>query len=272
MQDSRGSRINIKGGGEVLVKNSGINVVVCMPTYNESHGIKSFLSEIIASFREYNLKIVVVDDQSSDRTFEILQSFPDAALLEPMRNPTNLGHGASTLNALHRSLELGADFVVSTDGDGHVLADDLTKLLKTLVSRNLEVVEGIRLRTEDPWFRKFVTSLTRVIVKDASGQSPRDANTPFRAYRAEVLRDLLNIVPVESPVPNLLVSGLTRASNIRFAEIPLEIFTRASSSPTGSTWQQARSWLPSKRFVMFCVHAFSTWVRDRKIIRRIRFK
>lgn len=258
-------------GGKFLVKNSDINVIVCMPTYNESHGIKSFLSEIIASFRDYNLKIVVVDDLSSDRTFEILQSFPDAALLEPMRNTTNLGHGASTLNALRRSLELGTDYVVSTDGDGHVLADDLTKLLEILVSKNLEVVEGIRSRIEDPWFRKFVTSLTRVIVKDASGQSPKDANTPFRAYRADVLRDLLNIIPVESPVPNLLISGLTRASNLKFAEIPLESFTRASSNPTGSTWQQARSWLPSKRFVRFCVHAFASWVRDRKVIRRKRF-
>jgi glycosyltransferase involved in cell wall biosynthesis len=243
-----------------------------MPTYNESHGIKSFLTEIVDSFRGYNLKIVVVDDQSSDETLQILKNFPDAGFLEPMQNHTNLGHGASTLNALRRSLELGADYVVATDGDGHVLADDLAKLLETLVSRSLDVVEGIRSRTEDPWFRKLVTSLTRMIVKDASGQSPKDANTPFRAYRAEVLRNLLGAIPDESPVPNLLISGLSRASNLRFAEIPLEGFTRPSSNPTGSTWQQVISWLPSKRFVRFCLHAFSAWVRDRKIIRRIRFK
>jgi glycosyltransferase involved in cell wall biosynthesis len=246
-------------------------VVLCMPTFNEAVGIKSFLDDIFSSMEEFDLRVIIVDDKSTDGTARLARSHDRSSQIECVENPENVGHGASTIRAL--GLALGsmppADVIVATDGDGHVLAEDLAKLANGVLSDDYDVVEGIRFRENDPWFRRIVTLSTRLLVFLASGSAPRDANTPFRAYKSTELRRLIGLVDAKSPVPNLVISGLTRATKTKYSEVPLNDFTRLSSAPTGSTWRQKFSWLPSMRFLKFCIRAMNSWVKDQKTIRKI---
>jgi glycosyltransferase involved in cell wall biosynthesis len=249
-----------------------IKVVVCMPTFNEAVGIASFLDDIFSGMEEFDTRVIIVDDNSTDGTARIARSHDRASNLECVENPENVGHGASTIRALGLALESlpAADVIVATDGDGHVLAEDLAKLVSKILSDDLDVVEGIRVRENDPWFRKLVTFSTRLLVFLASGSAPRDANTPFRAYKSTELRRLIRLVDAKSPVPNLVISGLTRVTTTNYSEVHLNNFTRKSSAPSGSTWRQKFSWLPSLRFLKFCIRAMNSWTKDQKTIRKIR--
>lgn len=248
-----------------------LKVVVCMPTFNEAIGIHSFLDDIFSSMEEFDLKIIVVDDKSTDGTARLARSHDRALQIECVENPENVGHGASTLRALGLALdsEPHADVIVATDGDGHVLADDLAKLANRVLEDNYDVVEGIRFREHDPWFRRIVTLSTRLLVFLASGSAPLDANTPFRAYKLSELRRLIELVDAKSPVPNLVISGLTRVTKTKYSEVHLNDFTRLSSAPSGSTWRQKISWLPSLRFLKFCIHAMNSWIKEQKTLRKI---
>ena len=246
-------------------------VVVCMPTFNEAVGIHSFLDDIFLGMEVFDLKVIIVDDKSTDATAKVARSHSRALDIECVENPENVGHGASTLRALGLALDSipAPEIIVATDGDGHVLGEDLAKLANKILADDYSVVEGIRFRENDPWFRRIVTLFTRLLVFLASGSAPRDANTPFRAYKSTELRRLIGLVDVKSPVPNLVISGLTRVSKTKYSEVNLTEFTRLSSAPTGSTWRQKLSWLPSMRFLRFCMRAMNSWVKDQKTIRKI---
>ena len=246
-------------------------VLVCMPTFNEAVGIHSFIDDIFFHMKEFDLRIVIVDDKSTDGTAKLAKAHDRALEIECVENPENVGHGASTLRALGLALDStpAPDVIVATDGDGHVLGEDLAKLANKIWSEDYNVAEGIRFRENDPWFRRIVTLFTRFLVFLASGSAPRDANTPFRAYKSAELRRLIGLVDVKSPVPNLVISALTRVTETKYSEVHLSDFTRQSSAPTGSTWRQKLSWLPSMRFVKFCIRAMTSWIRDQKTIRKI---
>jgi len=246
-------------------------VVVCMPTFNEALGIHSFLDDIFLQMKEFDLKVIIVDDKSTDGTAGIAKSHNRALEIECVENPENVGHGASTLRALGLALDSipTPDVIVATDGDGHVLVEDLAKLANKILAEDYSVAEGIRFRENDPWFRRIVTLFTRLLVFLASGSAPRDANTPFRAYKSAELSHLMGLVDAKSPVPNLVISGLTRVTKTKYSEVHLSDFTRLSSAPTGSTWRQKLSWFPSMRFLKFCIRAMKSWIKDQKTIRKI---
>lgn len=246
-------------------------VAVCMPTFNEAVGINSFLEDIFYHMKEFDLRVVIVDDKSTDGTAKLAKSHDRALDIECVENPTNLGHGASTLRALGLALDSipTPEIIVATDGDGHVSGADLANLANKILKDDYDLAEGIRVREHDPWFRQIVTLFTRLLVFLASGSAPLDANTPFRAYKSTELRRLIGLVDSKSPVPNLVISALTRVTKTKYTEVHLSDFTRQSSAPTGSTWRQKLSWLPSMRFVKFCIRAMTSWMKDQKTIRRI---
>lgn len=66
-----------------------------LPVYNGSAGLREAL-ESLGRQTERNFEIVAIDDGSSDASWDILTSFPDARL-RPIRHPVNRGL-ANTLN------------------------------------------------------------------------------------------------------------------------------------------------------------------------------
>jgi glycosyltransferase involved in cell wall biosynthesis len=262
---------NLRDLVEIGLMSKKAKIIICMPTFNEAVGIRSFLDDIFLRMAEFDLRVIIVDDKSTDGTAKIAKSHDRAFEIECVENPENVGHGASTLRALGLALDStpAPDVIVATDGDGHVLAEDLAKLANKILAEDYNVAEGIRFRGNDPWFRRVVTLFTRLLVFLASGSSPRDANTPFRAYKSAELRRLIGLVDSKSPVPNLVISALTRVTKTKYSEVQLSDFTRQSSAPTGSTWRQKIRWLPSMRFVKFCIRAMTSWINDQKRIRKI---
>jgi glycosyltransferase involved in cell wall biosynthesis len=66
-------------------------VSVCIPTYNGSQFLRECIESILAQTFS-NFELLVVDDRSSDNTFEIVEEYAARdSRIEVMRNPQNLG-------------------------------------------------------------------------------------------------------------------------------------------------------------------------------------
>ena len=235
-------------------------VTICMPAFNEASAIQAFLTELFDSFSDTKLSVIVVNDCSTDSTGEVLTNMQvEHSFLSVIHNDTNLGHGTSTLLGLETAASYGGKFIVSCDGDGHVSGSDLRKLLSVLLEGNFDIVEGVRFRPKDKWFRKLVSLATRYLVWRVSGSSPKDANTPFRAYRISALLKVKEDVPLDSLVPNLLISRNARQMGLRVREEVVVQISRLGAVKTGSTWNQKYSLLPSRRFLSFCFKAIGQW-------------
>lgn len=236
------------------------SVCVVMPAFNESAGIAGFLDEIEKEMSGYELSFVVVDDMSRDDTSTVVETWAGSRRdLRLVRNSQNLGHGMSTVTALHGGLRSRADVVVAVDGDGQFLGRDMACVVATLIAQGADVAEGARLQRDDPLFRRATSRATRVLVRARCGVAPRDANTPLRAYRPEILRQLLDTLPANPMTPNLMMSAAARKARLEVVEVEVESRPRRGPDVLGSTWNARRGWLPSRRFIGFCRDATAQW-------------
>lgn len=239
-----------------------MKLVVVMPAYQEVGGIHSFLTELNQSLIEWDPKFVVVDDCSSDKTGEVATDLNNFDIqVAVIRNDSNLGHGPSTIKALHLGLQSDADVVVAIDGDGQFLGDDVKQAVNVLLRSGVDVVEGSRTNRHDPLYRKVVSFVTRELVARKSGLRPRDANTPLRVYRKSTLGEILAAIPADAATPNLLISVFVRSAHLSYAELPVRSLPRRGQDQMGITWGKTPRQIPSTRFVRFCFGAARQWSR-----------
>jgi len=56
-----------------------------MPVYNEADGIQEFLDEIASVLGDHDFRIVVIDDNSTDKTQEVLAELEASSLAGRLR-------------------------------------------------------------------------------------------------------------------------------------------------------------------------------------------
>lgn len=237
-----------------------MSVAIVMPAWNEASGIGEFLLELHESFRGIEHTLIVVDDYSTDQTVAVLNRLKDSGLpLMIQSNERNLGHGPTTLNALNLGIETGAEWIVSLDGDGQFLGNDVLECYRAIIATNSQIIEGLRTRPSDPVYRRATSYATRVLVWSRCREFPKDANTPLRVYQRPVLQEILKRVPADSLVPNLMISAYARVNKLKVGLVNVDFVVRRGDNPQSTTWGKSKSYFPSKRFVKFCVKATKSW-------------
>ena len=159
--------------------------MVVIPAFNEGRTIADLLRRV----REQGFAVMVVDDGSSDDTATIVAQ-TGASLL---RNPGNLGKGASLRRGMAAALEAGADAVITLDGDGQHAPEDLPRLWQAHREEPAALIIAARLldRGEAPAARKAANGIADFWISWAAGQRIRDSQSGFRLYPAGLLRQVL---------------------------------------------------------------------------------
>ena len=90
------------------------NISVALAAYNGEKYIEKQIYSILSQSLEVN-EIVIVDDNSSDNTFDILKSLSfEYPKIKLIKNPTNLGPKASFKLAIKNSTN---DYIILSDQD-----------------------------------------------------------------------------------------------------------------------------------------------------------
>jgi glycosyltransferase involved in cell wall biosynthesis len=157
-------------------KNSRIFIVV--PAYNEAAVIESVIREI-QSHRYSNL--IVVDDGSTDRTAEKSAQLENVITL---RHRLNRGKGAATKTGIEAAKLLGADVIVTLDGDGQHDPADIEKLTRPILQKRADVALGTRLINPAgmPWYKIIHNKLGNLLTWYLFGLWVTDSQSGFRAY------------------------------------------------------------------------------------------
>lgn len=117
-------------------------ITALIPCYNEEAGIASVIRSFPKETLEHNgyeLEIIVVDNDSQDRTAQIARECGAKVVHEPQRGKGN----AIRLGFSHVSQD--TDYVVMLDGDSTYRADEVLRLIELLSSRFCSVALGSRL-------------------------------------------------------------------------------------------------------------------------------
>ena len=152
-----------------------------IPAYNEAKNIAAVVSQV----KPLVDQVVVVDDGSADRTYELAEAAGAAAL----RHLINRGQGAALRTGTNYCLNRGAEIIVHFDADGQFLAQDIKKVLAPLLASEAAVVFGSRFLSQGgpdmPWPKKcLIMPLARQVNKIFFNIDLTDPQSGFRALTA----------------------------------------------------------------------------------------
>lgn len=98
---------------------------------------------------EHDLEVLVIDDASKDRTFEIGESARATSAvpfkLTVLANPVNQGYGGNQKLGYRFAIDRGFDIVALVHGDGQYAPEVLPELLAPLLAREADAVFGSRM-------------------------------------------------------------------------------------------------------------------------------
>jgi glycosyltransferase involved in cell wall biosynthesis len=170
-----------------MINSAKQKIFIVVPAFNEAGILPEFLQEVKNAGYE---NILVVDDGSSDDTLQKAQAVPGVIAL---RHKINRGKGAAVKTGMDAAKLLGADIIVTLDGDGQHDPKDIEKLIAPLVAGTHEVVLGTRLKnsTGMPFYKKLHNHIANILTWYLFGLWVTDSQSGFRAYSRHAA-DLIN--------------------------------------------------------------------------------
>ena len=118
--------------------NSDTHLVV-IPTYNEIDNIAEFITQIL----EFNVSLLIVDDNSPDGTGEFVETILDQNnKIHLLKRNSKLGLGSAYRDGFKWGLTRDYEYFIEMDADFSHSFDDLEKILNKSLS--FELVIGSR--------------------------------------------------------------------------------------------------------------------------------
>ena len=158
--------------------------MVCIPAYNEENSIK----QIIEKVSKYVDEVVVCDDGSTDNT----SAKAKETGAHVIKHKKNLGKGAALQSLFQYAKDSDVDVMITIDGDGQFLPEEIPKLLSPITNNDSDVVIGYRFDTETdmPSYRKFGNKFFDKMTELASDLSFRDTQSGFRSYSKKAINSI----------------------------------------------------------------------------------
>lgn len=207
---------------------------VMMPAFNEERTLETILGHVLEQ-PEVG-EVIVVDDGSTDRTWEILTRFGARdPRVRPLRQEANRGKGV----ALRRAIaEVHMPFALVQDADLEYDPRDYPALLKPLQEGRADAVYGVRGFAGQTafsfWFvlgNKAVTLATNVLFDCYIS----DMETGYKVLRSELWRRL-NLAGTRFDIePDITVRTLRLGYRIH--EVPIRYYARGRNEGKKLTWR-----------------------------------
>lgn len=199
------------------------NVYIVIPSFNE----EKTLAKVLDDVKTYCENIIVVDDGSADRTFEIA----GGREVKVIRHMINRGLGAALGTGIRAAFLAGADYIITFDADGQHRAEDIPRLVGKAEKGNYDVVIGSRLinSTGMPLVRKLANWTGNLATYFLFGLWVTDSQSGLRLFNKKTA-ELLNLKSNRMEVSSEIIREIKRY-NLKFCEIPIRaIYTDYSLS------------------------------------------
>ena len=160
-----------------------MHVLTAIPVFNEERHVENVLGEV----RRHTSDILVVNDGSTDRTAELLET--QRSEIRIVTHPRNRGYGAALISAFEYFLASDFDILVTMDCDGQHEPARIPVLLEALDSRT-DIVSGSRYLRDfrqtslpTPADRREINQIITSELNARLGLNLTDAFCGFKAYR-----------------------------------------------------------------------------------------
>jgi len=190
-------------------------IVACIPAFNEERNI----ARVVLEAGRYVDRVIVCDDGSMDMTGEIAEALGTLVI----RHERNLGKGASLRSLFREARRLGADVVVTIDGDGQHKADEIPRLIDPILRGEADIVNGSRFlwETEMPTYRRIGNKILNFLTNLKTRKKLTDTQSGFRAYSRKAL-EWIEVTERGIGVDSQILMEASK-KGLRIVEVPISV-------------------------------------------------
>jgi len=181
---------------------------IVMPAYNEEANIEETIKQwhSVVERTDSSSRLVIFNDGSTDKTYEIMQRLENQYSQFISITKENSGHGSTCIFAYNYCINTDVDYIFQTDSDGQT---DPVEFWQFWKKRNeYDFIIGDRTKRQDGFNRIVVTKTLKTLVWLIFGEKVKDSNTPFRLMKLNKLRPILEIIPDDFFLANVIISML----------------------------------------------------------------
>jgi glycosyltransferase involved in cell wall biosynthesis len=221
-------------------------VLIFIVAYNAERTIQNVLRRIPPELSQHDTRVLIIDDSSSDGTFERASEIEQAPFpVTVLFNPVNQGYGGNQKIGFHYAIREKFDFVALVHGDGQYAPERLPHLLQPLLAGEADAVFGSRMlasgaarRGGMPLYKwmgnKILTRIQNRLLKThfsefhsgyriysvrALAGIPFDKNTNDFHFDTEIIIQLVRagLRIQELPIPTYYGDEICRVNGLKYA-------------------------------------------------------
>ncbi len=166
------------------------DITIIIPVLNEEQNVAILYKQIVnvLSNLKKTFEIIYVDDGSTDKTFDVLAKINKKdKRLKIISFRRNYGKAA----ALSAGFEMAkGDIVITMDGDLQDEPNEIPKFLKVM-NLGYDLVSGWKKTKHKGTLKVYPSRIFNILTRYLTGVKLHDFNCPFKAYRNEVVKNII---------------------------------------------------------------------------------
>ncbi len=222
------------------------SLAIVLPAYNEAKRLGPALDELFGYLRRHgeqgrdgapgaarlpiDVRVLVVDDGSSDGTADLVRARPEAAERTPGAAPLlavmTVPHGGKGAAVRAGMLAADADLAIFADADMATPPDQLPLLVEALRDHDLALgsriqPDGSDMRRTQPGFRRALGRAFHGLASIWAVGDVQDTQCGFKGFTREAAHDLFARQQITSIVFDVEIIHLARRRGYRIAVVPI---------------------------------------------------
>ena len=201
-----------------------LSISIIVPAFNEEGSITEVIDRIQKVWCDCGLpyEIIVIDDGSSDKTFELASSKD----IRVLRHTSNRGYGAALKTGIKESKY---NWILITDGDGTYPLEQSPSFLEFIPEYDMVVGARIGKNTNIPFMRRPAKWFLRLLAGFIAGTKIPDLNSGLRIFRKDLSLEFSYLYPNGfSYTSTITMAFLTHGYNVKY--IPIDYYKRIGKS------------------------------------------
>ena len=216
---------------EEMLTQQKSKIIIVMPAYNAEETLEKTYHDIPLEIVD---EIILVDDNSSDKTVEIARKLGLTVIV----HPENKGYGANQKTCYDEALKRNPDIVVMIHPDYQYDSRLIPYIVGFLEKEICDVILGSRIRTRRealqcgmPKYKYVSNRMLTFIENIVLGQNVSDFHSGYRAYT----RKVLETIPYHNNSDGFVFDTELLAQSVYFGfkigdvPVPVRYFDEASS-------------------------------------------
>lgn len=200
-------------------------ILVIVPCFNEANNIHQVVTDIRQAIKKIPIStnILVIDDGSTDTTFQIAQRIAPS-----IRLPLNCGVEAALHVGYIYAYRNGFDTCVHVDGDGQHPTSEIHSLIQVAQQEKTDIVLTSRYIAatafQSSFFRRIGIMIISAIAQMVYGVSISDPTSGFKLITGEAMKQFA--ISHASDYHEPISLSLITSHGFKFVEVPVDMKPR----------------------------------------------